>query len=217
MKIDGRRNLAYATVEDAQESYDLGHYMQFELRRGDEDSSPVDQLNFQVRVDQTENDELYMNVQFENPQAVSIGQTKDLLVGEVMDPTFFSRLDDSTEIKKGTQIELWIPKQLSGDELEQFATDFHDGVNSIAQALVFSNLVFTIILAVSLKAMWNFHNVMQVLAYLKFFTDWPVIVDQILSQIFDAITLKPLIMPMLEYGRDRFEIFSETVTNEMLR
>ena len=53
----------------------------------------------------------------------------------------------------------------------------HDVIDSTAALLVYSNVAFTLILAVSLKAMWNMFNVMQVLAYLREFTPWPAIVD----------------------------------------
>ena len=66
---------------------------------------------------------------------------------------------------------------LTGDNLEQVAEAVHDVIDSTAALLVYSNVAFTLILAVSLKAMWNMFNVMQVLAYLREFTPWPAIVD----------------------------------------
>ena len=62
----------------------------------------------------------------------------------------------------------------------------------------------TIFLVLSLKAMWNLLNVMQVLAYMRYFTPWPALVDQILAQIIDAITLGPYIKPILDYGKTQF-------------
>ena len=44
-----------------------------------------------------------MNVEFEKPSMVSMGQSKDMLVAEVADEVFFSRSDDSDDkVENGT-------------------------------------------------------------------------------------------------------------------
>ena len=43
---------------------------------------------------------------------------------------------------------------------------------------------------VSLKSMWNLMNVIQVIAYLRLFTNWPANTMMIKHAIYNAITLK---------------------------
>ena len=52
-----------------------------------------------------------------------------------------------------------------------------------------SQTVISIILAVSMKTLWNFLNVVQVLAYLRSFASWSAIMDFMLVQMDHAITL----------------------------
>ena len=76
--------------------------MKFEVRRGGEDSAAPKDLAFEVGVNKTEQDELFLNVKFENPYLVSTGEKKDMLVAEVVDSDFFSRTSDAESVKEGT-------------------------------------------------------------------------------------------------------------------
>ena len=70
----------------------------FELRRGDDDSAPPEDLLFTVKVRRTESDMIDLHLDFENPEQVSIGSKKDMLVIEVADYKFFSRTDEPSHI-----------------------------------------------------------------------------------------------------------------------
>ena len=48
-------------------------------------------------------------------------------------------------------------------------------VESAANTLIVVQIVVTLVLAASLKSMWNLMNVIQVLAYVRFFTGWPAL------------------------------------------
>ena len=39
----------------------------------------------------------------------------------------------------------------------------------------------TLLLALSLKSMWNLLNVMQVVTYMRYFAAWPAVVDKMLG------------------------------------
>lgn len=43
-----------------------------------------------------------MNIEFEHPEMVSIGSKPDLLVAEIEQESFFSRIDEPPSIKQGT-------------------------------------------------------------------------------------------------------------------
>ena len=48
--------------------------------------------------------------------------------------------------------------------------------------------------------MWNLMNVVQVLAYIRFFSGWPAVMLEIFQYMDDAVTLKPVSDPVFEYG-----------------
>ena len=69
-----------------------------------------------------------------------------------------------------------------------------------------SQIVISIVMAVSLKAMWNLMNVMQVFAYLRHMGTYPANLAVILQSVHNAVSLEPL--------KDRaFEWTKETYTN----
>ena len=55
-----------------------------------------------------------------------------------------------------------------------------------------TQIIVTVILAASLKSMWNLLNVMQVLAYMRFYSKWPAFMMSIFLWIDNAVTLKPI-------------------------
>ena len=56
------------------------------------------------------------------------------------------------------------------------------------------------ILALSLKSMWNLMNVIQVLSYVRFFSGWPALMLEVFKYMDNAITLKPVSDPIFDYG-----------------
>lgn len=64
--------------------------MSFELRRGHEDSARVDELKFEVLMEEVTGDEILFKALFENPRKVSIGSELDVIVATILDVSFFS-------------------------------------------------------------------------------------------------------------------------------
>ena len=73
-------------------------------------------------------------------------------------------------------------------------------VDVAASTIVTTQILITLVLALSLKSMWNLMNVIQVLAYLRFMTNWPAFMMEIFKYMDNAITLKPITDPIFEYG-----------------
>ena len=67
--------------------------IKFELRRGDEDSAPPEELDFQVIVSNIIGDELKMRYEFKKPGMVSIGSQPDVIIAEITNANFFSQAD----------------------------------------------------------------------------------------------------------------------------
>lgn len=56
-----------------------------------------------------------MKVEFQYPELVSQGSSPDVLVTEVNQEAFFSRVDSPPAIKKGTQVKRLLPKMMLKD------------------------------------------------------------------------------------------------------
>lgn len=92
--------------------------MAFELRRGDETSAEPSQLGFEVLIDELADDKLYFKLRFENPTMVSIGLINDVVVGTILDETFFCSEESSKRIERGTEVRNVLPKMIPGEEFE---------------------------------------------------------------------------------------------------
>ena len=104
-------------------------------------------------------------------------------------------------------MKLKLPRQFDPDDkYNVFVDEVHELLLQSASALMISNLALTFVIVISLKAFWNLLNVIQVLVFLRNFTNWPAIVYQVLNQLFEAITLKPFMDPIFQYGKTTFEV-----------
>ena len=60
-------------------------------------------------------------------------------------------------------------------------------------------------------------NVIQVLAYMRFFTAWPAFMLTLFVYMDDAITLKPITDEIFNFGKSKFDIVNATLSDEGLR
>ena len=87
-------------------------------------------------------------------------------------------------------------------------------VESAANTLIVVQIVVTLALAASLKSMWNLMNVIQVLAYARFFTGWPAMPAQGFEYMDNAITMKPVTDFVSDYSKSKFEKANATLTDQ---
>ena len=80
-----------------------------------------------------------------------------------------------------------------------------------------AQIAITVPIALSLKSMWNFMNVIQVLAYLRFYSNWPAFLNMQFVQLEYAVTLKPISDPVMDLGKSKFEIASQSLSDESLK
>ena len=64
--------------------------------------------------------------------------------------------------------------------------------------------------------MWNLLNVVQVLAFMRFYTRWPALMAQILLWMENAVTMKPVSDKVFDFGKDKFERANQTLSDESL-
>ena len=71
-------------------AFELAQIIAFELRRGGEDSAPVEYLNFDAVVKDLIGDELIMKFEFEHADKISIGSQSGVIIAEITNADFFS-------------------------------------------------------------------------------------------------------------------------------
>ena len=185
--------------------------------RGSEDSAPPCELSFQVVSADIEDSMLTFKLKFDSPTAVSIGESKDVMVVTVADASFFASADSGLAIQEGTTITRVLPKMLPGEEFGAIMDTTKGSVESVGQTLVATQILVTLFIAVSLKSLWNLMTVAQVLAYMRFYTAWPAFMMLILEYADNAITLKPISDYVYDYGKTQYQKANETLSDESLR
>ena len=103
-------------------------------------------------------------------------------------------------MEEGFTIDTEIPRQFSSTEEYITIQDTAIVVETVSQTAGIGNLVISLALTVSLKAMWNLQNVFQIVSYLRIISNNPANLQLILVSIYDSITLKPIMKPLLAYG-----------------
>ena len=101
--------------ENQVDHLDLSKYLTFSIERGAEDSAPIDELQFTVKVADIKDDDLSFQIVFDDPAKVSIGSSKDIMTAKSSDQAFFSSLSTGFAIPVGTKKEIILPKMLSAD------------------------------------------------------------------------------------------------------
>ena len=90
---------------------------------------------------------------------------------------------------------------LPGKEVVATLETTKKSIEDTTNTVVVAQLIITILLAISLKSMWNLMNVIQVLSYVRFFSGWPALMLEVFKNLDNAITLKPVSDPIFEYGK----------------
>ena len=80
----------------------MSNFLKFEIQRGDEDSADVENLGFYVLSAGLENNLLKFELEFDDPQQISIGTLKDVMITTIVDGSFFSSSENGLSIEPGT-------------------------------------------------------------------------------------------------------------------
>ena len=101
------------------------------------------------------------------------------MVATVVDGAFFAPSSNGIPIPDGTSFNATIPKLLTGDEFVHALEVTETVVEAAATTIVTTQIIIYLVMAFSLKSMWNLMNVIQVLAYMRFYTSWPAFMMEI--------------------------------------
>ena len=135
---------------------------------------------------------------------VSIGEKPDDMVATMVNPSIFCGEGNAKAIKVGTQIRKVLPKQLPDETTAQVLDAAGESFKGATTTALVVQIAITLVVSASLKSMWNLMNVIQVLCYLRFFALWSGQVDLVMKYMDDAITLKPVSDPVINFGMDSF-------------
>ena len=171
-------------------------------------------MGFTVESAGLENSLLKFKLLFDSPLLISMGAINDKMIATIVDGSFFSSSENGLPLKSGTNIEQPLPKMFPDEDFAEAMETTETAVSNAANTFVIVQLILTVALALSLKSMWNLMNVVQVLAYVRFFTGWPAQMLGIFEYMDNAITLKPVTNLVFDYGKNQFEKANATLTDE---
>ena len=83
----------------------MNSFLTFEVQRGSEDSAKTEDLGFMVLSAGLENNLLKFEIEFDDPEQVSIGYNKDIIVTTIVDGSFFSSEQNGLPLEPGTTIQ----------------------------------------------------------------------------------------------------------------
>ena len=113
------------------------------------------------------------SLKFMNPTLVSIGEIPDVLQIKIVDTDFFSDSESGITVDPDFSITKNLPIMLKNGEFAQNLELASATVEKGVQTGLVTQIIICVILSASLKSLWNFLNVVQVLAYIRFFAIWP--------------------------------------------
>ena len=153
---------------------DLFTIIDIEIVRGSDDTScPQSDLGFEAELVSFSDDGLDIKIRFDNPLSLSIGEHLDILKVTFIEHELFTSKESGKTIKPMTIIEKKIPRQFPDSESFQFTVKARETLYLTANASFLLSFGFTILLAASMKTMWNMIHFIQVIAYMRLLINWP--------------------------------------------
>ena len=67
----------------------LWQFIDFQLKRGSPDSAPLEDLIFDIIVDEFSDYRMVLQAKFENPLSASIGRKPDVIIARIVNPSIF--------------------------------------------------------------------------------------------------------------------------------
>ena len=197
-------------VLDDKEGLDIDKLIEFWLVLGETNIEP-EEFEFYIQLEDFSEDKMSFILEFNNTKYVSQGYTKESIIAIILDEELIYGESEFMSISEGTRFELSLPKLTDEESFETASKAIEDSIDQTANTVVLSQLLLTLLLSVSLKQMWILLSVMQVLAFLRYFTDWEVTVSLVLAQIEESIYLTKFSKKLLDQGRTEFDLASSTV------
>lgn len=131
----------------------------------------------------------------------------------MLESMFTSRSSLKT-LQKYKKLTVAIPKQFP-DQIEyEIAVATGQVVQTATNTAIGIQLIVTLILAVTLKSVWNLNHVMQVMAYYRLLTNWSANCAMIMLSMHNAVTLENVNKQLTGYFKDKLAIVQSSISSK---
>ena len=183
--VSGRRFLPtsrsgarrFLQSEDGGQSFniDVRRFMSFELVRG-ESSASEKRLRFTPKLGDFTGSKMKIKFDFENPLYVSTGDTPDRIIAQFTDPRMLMDPDTGMFVQTPGMI-TELPRMLLSDDATEILGASCFLVASATNTLIVVLVLVAFSLVAMTKSIWQFVNTIQILAYMRWFVEWPANAD----------------------------------------
>ena len=97
----------------------LEKFIKVELIRGSNDSAPIDDFEFSVKLHSFTEKELVLQFKFANPLSISIGQVAELTRVTLLNTALFYSSESGKTIEEGRVLQTSIPRQFRNNDEKQ--------------------------------------------------------------------------------------------------
>lgn len=150
---------------------DLRKFMDFTLVPGVDGASP-EKLRFDPFLSGFGGTEMIIQFNFENPLEVSVGSTKDRIVARFTDPRLLIDTETGMFIQSPPMI-TELPRMFMSDNGTEVLMASCNVVASATNTMLVLFIIIGFSLVAMTKSIWQFINLVQIMAYLKYFVEWP--------------------------------------------
>ena len=122
--------------------------------------------------------------------SVSIGSKPDKMIVKIINPSIFLSKESNHFIETDFEYEIIIPKQFTDETTYEITTNTEAAFDVVYQMGSTATLIFGLLVNFSLKQLWIFKNVMQVVVLLRILKQLPANLSSMLEALNDAVYFK---------------------------
>ena len=125
---------------------------------------------------------------------------------EFINNKLFASLATGLTLAEGKYLYVDVPKQYSDQEEYQRLRTGSDAIVVACQSAFWMTVVVTLLISISLKSVWIFLNMMQVVAYVRLYSNWPANTQAFLDQLQLAISMDAFYDRLFDFGEDQYDL-----------
>lgn len=145
--------------------------MEFTMVPGDDSSDPRN-LRFDPYMSAFGGSEMKIKFNFENPLEVSVGSTPDKILARFTDPRLL--IDTATGMfVQSPPMVSELPRMFMSDDATEVLMASCNVVASATNTVLVLFIIIGFSLVAMTKSIWQFINLVQLMAYMKYFVQWP--------------------------------------------
>ena len=199
-------------------TFNLSDHLNFTVFPGDEKfGAPEEMLGLAPRIVSFVKEAVTMDCVFNNPSSISKGYKPDILQVSFLNTSIFVDAETGLEPDSPADLLQVLPRQFTN----KTHANILEGVASVVVGLltwvVVIQILISLVLATSLKFLWDLWNTIQVIAYMRLLCSWPANSDLVLTYLDDAVFLRQFQTLAKQIGQDSFAAVSQTVSEMSLQ